>query len=351
MKNARMAAALAVLAATASAADWTPRRRSREEGPGRPGLARRNARRVRRGLRGHGGREERVAVARARGARRRIERVRADVGRQVVDRSRLVAGREVDRVPLRPRARRTRTARTRRPNVWRIRVDGGEAEALTDEKGGVRAIEWAPDGKTIAFLMTDPKTEDEEKADKEKRDARVVDGAPKLTRLYVVPVEKDADGKRPVRKLTEGAMSLGQPGGPVRVRLVARRATASSSRTSPRRTSTTGRWRTFRSSRSRRRRVRALAATRRGGVGSRSSRPTASRSRSTRATTRRPGGGARASRSSRSRAERRACWPRRPTRSPISSAGRRTAASCSARRTARSTAWACCRWAAAPRRS
>ena len=70
-------------------------------------------------------------------------------------------------------------------NVWRIRVDGGEAEALTDEKGGVRAIEWAPDGKTIAFLMTDPKTEDEEKADQEKRDARVVDGAPKLTRLYV----------------------------------------------------------------------------------------------------------------------------------------------------------------------
>jgi dipeptidyl aminopeptidase/acylaminoacyl peptidase len=99
-------------------------------------------------------------------------------------------------------------------NVWRIRVDGGEAEALTEEKGGVRAIEWSPDGKTIAFLMTDPKTDDEEKADKEKRDARVVDGAPKLTRLYVVPVEKGADGKRPVRKLTEGAMSLGNLAGP-----------------------------------------------------------------------------------------------------------------------------------------
>jgi dipeptidyl aminopeptidase/acylaminoacyl peptidase len=99
-------------------------------------------------------------------------------------------------------------------NVWRIRTDGGEAEALTDEKGGVRAILWAPDGKTIAFLMTDPKTEDEEKADKEKRDAHVVDGALKLTRLYLVPVEKNADGKRPVRRLTEGAVSVGNLAGP-----------------------------------------------------------------------------------------------------------------------------------------
>lgn len=101
-----------------------------------------------------------------------------------------------------------------KPNVWRIRVDGGEAEALTEEKGGVRALEWSPDGKTIAFLMTDPRTDAEEKADKEKRDARVVDAALKRTRLYVVPVERDAAGKRPVRKLTEGDLSLGSLAGP-----------------------------------------------------------------------------------------------------------------------------------------
>jgi Tol biopolymer transport system component len=99
-------------------------------------------------------------------------------------------------------------------NVWRIRVDGGEAEALTDEKGGVSAIEWSPDGKTIAFLMADPKSDEEERADKEKRDARVVDEDLKLTRLYVVPVEANTEGKRPVRRLTEGAMSLGNLAGP-----------------------------------------------------------------------------------------------------------------------------------------
>jgi dipeptidyl aminopeptidase/acylaminoacyl peptidase len=99
-------------------------------------------------------------------------------------------------------------------NVWRIRVDGGEAEPLTEEKGGVSAVSWSPDGKSIAFLMTDAKTDEEERADKEKRDARIVDDALKLTRLYVAPVEKNAEGKRPVRKLTEGTMSLGNLAGP-----------------------------------------------------------------------------------------------------------------------------------------
>jgi dipeptidyl aminopeptidase/acylaminoacyl peptidase len=99
-------------------------------------------------------------------------------------------------------------------NVWRIRVDGGEAERITDEKGGVSALRWSPDGRSIAFVMPDPKSEDEEKADEERRDVRVVDEDWKMHRLYVVPVEKNAEGKRPVRRLTEGAFSLGTAGGP-----------------------------------------------------------------------------------------------------------------------------------------
>jgi dipeptidyl aminopeptidase/acylaminoacyl peptidase len=94
------------------------------------------------------------------------------------------------------------SSRSGKANVWRIRTDGGEAEMITDEKGGVSAFEWSPDGKSFAFLMPDPKSEAEEKADKEKRDWRTLDENVKMARLYVAPVEKDSDGKRPARKLT-----------------------------------------------------------------------------------------------------------------------------------------------------
>src|SRR5262245_14457130 len=39
-------------------------------------------------------------------------------------------------------ARGARDPKEAKPNVWRIRVDGGEAEALTDEKGGIGAFDW-----------------------------------------------------------------------------------------------------------------------------------------------------------------------------------------------------------------
>lgn len=94
-------------------------------------------------------------------------------------------------------------------NLWRIPVAGGEAERLTDEKGGIRAFQLSPDGQTVAFLMTDPKSDEEEEAEKEKRDARVVGENLKMTRLYVVPFEPDAEDGRPVRLLTPGALSLG----------------------------------------------------------------------------------------------------------------------------------------------
>jgi len=38
-----------------------------------------------------------------------------------------------------------------------MRVDGGEAAALTRSKESIGAFEWAPDGQEIAFLAADGK--------------------------------------------------------------------------------------------------------------------------------------------------------------------------------------------------
>ncbi|HEU0107411.1 MAG TPA: prolyl oligopeptidase family serine peptidase, partial [Vicinamibacteria bacterium] len=105
-------------------------------------------------------------------------------------------------------------AKDAKANLWRIRIDGGEAEALTNEKGGAATPRWSPDGRRVALLLTDARSDDEEKADKEKRDARVVGEDVKRIRLAIVAVEKDGDGKRPVRRLTTGDPSVGNLEGP-----------------------------------------------------------------------------------------------------------------------------------------
>jgi dipeptidyl aminopeptidase/acylaminoacyl peptidase len=95
-----------------------------------------------------------------------------------------------------------------KPNLWRIRVEGGEAEQVTNEKGGIAAFKWSPDGSRIAFSMPEPESEDEEKAKKEKRDWRVVDENLKMYHLYLVPAEKDGTGNRGIRKLNSGNLSM-----------------------------------------------------------------------------------------------------------------------------------------------
>ena len=87
-------------------------------------------------------------------------------------------------------------------NLYLLSVNGGEAEPLTDLKSGVSDFEWSPDGRSLAFTMTDPKSEDEEKNDKARNDFRWVDENLKMSRLYVLPVKKDGNGKREPRKLT-----------------------------------------------------------------------------------------------------------------------------------------------------
>jgi len=83
--------------------------------------------------------------------------------------------------------------------IYLLPGDGGEARALTKGKNSAGEFAWSPDGKRIAFLAQEPKTDEEERKEKDKDDERVADVMDKVRRLWIVEVESGA-----VRQITKG---------------------------------------------------------------------------------------------------------------------------------------------------
>jgi len=88
--------------------------------------------------------------------------------------------------------------------VWVMSMRGGEAEQVTSAKAGVSSYAWSLDSKHLAYITSDPETELEEKARKEKRDMVVEDTNFKYGCLYAIPFAKDEKGERKTLRLTGG---------------------------------------------------------------------------------------------------------------------------------------------------
>jgi dipeptidyl aminopeptidase/acylaminoacyl peptidase len=70
--------------------------------------------------------------------------------------------------------------------IYVMRADGGEAAVVTKGKRSVRSFAWSPDGNQIAYLAPDAKSAGEDKKEKDKDDARVVDKDDKQARLWLL---------------------------------------------------------------------------------------------------------------------------------------------------------------------
>jgi prolyl oligopeptidase len=104
------------------------------------------------------------------------------------------------------------STRSGKANLFVIQLAGGEAEQLSDVKSNITSFQWSPDGRQIAFTAVDPPSLAEEYAARIKSDVRVLDEDHKHSRLFLIPVNMDAEGKRRLRPLTLENYSVTQDG-------------------------------------------------------------------------------------------------------------------------------------------
>lgn len=90
--------------------------------------------------------------------------------------------------------------------VFSMYVDGGEAWQVTEHEGGVSQFSIAPDGEMILFTARDQLSEEQERRQKMRDDAEVVDERFQMTHLWLFDIES---GKS--KRLTGGDFTVSDP--------------------------------------------------------------------------------------------------------------------------------------------
>jgi dipeptidyl aminopeptidase/acylaminoacyl peptidase len=73
--------------------------------------------------------------------------------------------------------------------IYLMNSSGGEAAVRTKGKSSIKSFDWSKDGKYIAYIAPNAKTEEDEKKEKDKNDARIADKDNKQPRLWLLTVE------------------------------------------------------------------------------------------------------------------------------------------------------------------
>ena len=101
-------------------------------------------------------------------------------------------------------------ARDERPDarrqVYLMRADGGEAWQATEHAEAIASSLFAPDGTKLLLTSRDPLPADEKQRRDAGDDAEVVDGAYRMTHLWVHDLETEE-----TTRLTEGEMAVANP--------------------------------------------------------------------------------------------------------------------------------------------
>ena len=96
------------------------------------------------------------------------------------------------------------TDRDEKRQVYVIDPRGGEARKLTSAEEGVGGFAWAPDGKSIAYTSTEPKTDADKEREKKFGEFDVIGEEHRMSHLWVFDITAQK-----ARRLTSGAFTVG----------------------------------------------------------------------------------------------------------------------------------------------